>query len=430
MAVEMIDRVAGGASAARRRAFRPRSMPCSGNCLADSGDGRDRLYAAMRHAAIGGGKRLRPLLTVAASRLFGIAEDRAIRVGAAIEAIHVYSLIHDDLPCMDDDDLRRGKPTVHKAFGEAIAVLAGDSLHAMAFEILADPKTHEDPFVRSDLVLELARASGPAGMAGGQMMDLAAESAGARPRRDHPAPATEDRRADRIRGRGGGDHGAHPARSAHAAARLCPQCRARLPDRRRSDRPCGRRSRGRQARRQGRRRRQGDLRRRCSARSARASRRHCWSSRRSSISPIMATRPTCCAPSRASRSNGIIDHGPSPQRASGSIRARSTRSRSGHLDIIRRGAHLVDRLVIGVTTNPSKEPMFSVAERLEMVRREIAGHSGRYRRRRVRLAADGLRRAQGAAMILRGLRAVADFEYEYQMAGMNQQLNDESKPSS
>ena len=147
-----------------------------GQLLSDPKDGRDRLYAALRHAAIGGGKRLRPLLTVAASRLFGIAEDRAIRVGTAIEAIHVYSLVHDDLPCMDDDDLRRGKPTVHKAFGEAIAVLAGDSLHAMAFEILADPKTHEDPFVRSDLVLELARASGPAGMAGGQMMDLAATS--------------------------------------------------------------------------------------------------------------------------------------------------------------------------------------------------------------------------------------------------------------
>ncbi len=95
--------------------------------------------------------------------------------GCAIEAIHVYSLIHDDLPCMDDADTRRGKATVHKAFGEAAAVLAGDSLHALAFEILADPATHEDPWVRSDLVLELARAAGPAGMAGGQMMDLAAE---------------------------------------------------------------------------------------------------------------------------------------------------------------------------------------------------------------------------------------------------------------
>ncbi len=145
--------------------------------LVSRNDGRDMLFAAMRHAAIGGGKRLRPLLTVASARLFGISWERALRVGAAIEAIHVYSLIHDDLPCMDDDDVRRGKPTVHKAFGEAAAVLAGDSLHALAFEILADPDTHEDPFVRSDLVLELAKASGPSGMAGGQMMDLAAEGA-------------------------------------------------------------------------------------------------------------------------------------------------------------------------------------------------------------------------------------------------------------
>jgi farnesyl diphosphate synthase len=137
-------------------------------------DGRERLYEAMRHAAIGGGKRLRPLLTMAASRLFTIDRERALRVGCAIEAIHVYSLIHDDLPCMDDDDLRRGKPTVHRAFGEAEAVLAGDSLHALAFEILGHQATHDDPWVRSDLVLELARAAGPAGMAGGQMMDLRA----------------------------------------------------------------------------------------------------------------------------------------------------------------------------------------------------------------------------------------------------------------
>jgi farnesyl diphosphate synthase len=143
--------------------------------LAPTGDNRERLYEAMRHAAIGGGKRLRPLLTMAASRLFAIDRARALRVGCAIEAIHVYSLIHDDLPCMDDADLRRGKATIHKAFGEAEAVLAGDSLHALAFEILADPATHDDPWVRSDLVFELARAAGPSGMAGGQMMDLAAE---------------------------------------------------------------------------------------------------------------------------------------------------------------------------------------------------------------------------------------------------------------
>jgi farnesyl diphosphate synthase len=143
--------------------------------LAPTDDGRERLYEAMRHAAVGGGKRLRPLLMVGAARLFAIDRARALRVGCAIEAIHVYSLIHDDLPCMDDAELRRGKATVHKAFGEAAAVLAGDSLHALAFQILADPATHEDPWVRSDLVLELARAAGPAGMAGGQMMDLVAE---------------------------------------------------------------------------------------------------------------------------------------------------------------------------------------------------------------------------------------------------------------
>ena len=166
-AATMIEAEAAGVSADVDRFFAER--------LADPGDGRARLYAAMRHAAIGGGKRLRPLLVIAAARLFAIDRQRALRAGCAIEAIHVYSLIHDDLPCMDDDDMRRGKPTVHKAYGEAEAVLAGDSLHAIAFEILAEDATHEDPFVRSELVLELARAVGPAGMAGGQMMDLAAE---------------------------------------------------------------------------------------------------------------------------------------------------------------------------------------------------------------------------------------------------------------
>lgn len=140
-------------------------------------DGRARLYEAMRHAAIGGGKRLRPLLVMAASRLFNVRHESALNVGLAIECIHVYSLVHDDLPCMDDDDMRRGKPTVHKAFDEATAVLAGDSLHALAFEILADEDTHADPFVRSELIAELARASGPSGMAGGQMMDLVAGDA-------------------------------------------------------------------------------------------------------------------------------------------------------------------------------------------------------------------------------------------------------------
>ena len=144
--------------------------------LALPGDARDRLYEAMRHAAIGGGKRLRPLLLIATASLFNVDRYAMLRAAAAIEAIHVYSLIHDDLPCMDDDDMRRGKPTVHRAYGEATAVLAGDSLHALAFEILASTDTHSDPFVRSELIATLALASGPDGMAGGQMMDLAAET--------------------------------------------------------------------------------------------------------------------------------------------------------------------------------------------------------------------------------------------------------------
>lgn len=174
MPVETVDRLAQELSAESAR-VRADVDDFFGQLLGPTGDSREELYEAMRHAAIGGGKRLRPLLTVAASRLFAIDRICALRVGCAIESIHVYSLIHDDLPCMDDADLRRGKATIHKAFDEATAVLAGDSLHALAFEILADQATHEDPWVRSDLVMELARAAGPAGMAGGQMMDLVAE---------------------------------------------------------------------------------------------------------------------------------------------------------------------------------------------------------------------------------------------------------------
>ena len=140
--------------------------------LSSPGDSRERLYEAMRHGAIGGGKRLRPLLTVAASRLFAIDPRRALRVGCAVEAIHAYSLIHDDLPCMDDDAMRHGKPTVHKAYDEATAVLAGDALQTAAFEILAHPDTHADGAIRSELVSRLALASGARGMAGGQMIDI------------------------------------------------------------------------------------------------------------------------------------------------------------------------------------------------------------------------------------------------------------------
>jgi farnesyl diphosphate synthase len=138
-------------------------------------DARARLVEAMRYAAIGGGKRLRPLLLCATAEMYGVDRTAAVRAGCAIESIHVYSLIHDDLPCMDDDALRHGKPTLHLAYDEATAVLAGDALHDFAFEILADPETSGDPFVRIELVRALGLASGFRGMAGGQMMDLVAE---------------------------------------------------------------------------------------------------------------------------------------------------------------------------------------------------------------------------------------------------------------
>ena len=135
------------------------------------------LAQAMRHAAIGGGKRLRPLLLTATAAMFGVDRTQALRAGLGIEAVHAYSLVHDDLPCMDDDDLRHGKPTVHKAFGEAMAVLVGDGLQAFAFEVLADPATSGDPFVRAELVEVLAKAAGAGGMVGGQALDIAAEGA-------------------------------------------------------------------------------------------------------------------------------------------------------------------------------------------------------------------------------------------------------------
>jgi farnesyl diphosphate synthase len=134
-----------------------------------------RLVAAMRHAALGGGKRLRPFLAFETARLFGQEGEGPLRAGCSVELLHCYSLVHDDLPSMDDDDLRRGRPTVHKAYDEATAILAGDALQTLAFEVLADPLTDPDPAIRSSLVLGLARASGLGGMVGGQMLDLAAE---------------------------------------------------------------------------------------------------------------------------------------------------------------------------------------------------------------------------------------------------------------
>ncbi len=137
-----------------------------------------RLFEAMRYSAIGGGKRLRGFLVLEGARQFGVSRQAALRVAGAIEMVHAYSLVHDDLPAMDNDDLRRGKPTNHRAFDEATAILAGDALQCHAFCVLADDDTHPDPAVRIELVRCLSRAAGPRGMCGGQMLDMMAEQAG------------------------------------------------------------------------------------------------------------------------------------------------------------------------------------------------------------------------------------------------------------
>jgi farnesyl diphosphate synthase len=135
----------------------------------------ERLIEAMRYASLAGGKRLRPFLLVESARLFGVEHSGVLRAAAAVEFIHGYSLVHDDLPAMDDDDLRRGRPTTHRAYDEATAILVGDGLQALAFDTLADAKTDPDPAIRVALVTALARASGIGGMVGGQMLDLEAE---------------------------------------------------------------------------------------------------------------------------------------------------------------------------------------------------------------------------------------------------------------
>jgi farnesyl diphosphate synthase len=134
-----------------------------------------RLAEAMRYAALGGGKRLRAFLVMESAALFGVNETCAARVAASVEMLHAYSLVHDDLPAMDDDDLRRGKPSTHRAFDDATAILAGDALQCRAFEILAEPDTHSDPQARCELVVALGAAAGARGMAGGQMIDMVAE---------------------------------------------------------------------------------------------------------------------------------------------------------------------------------------------------------------------------------------------------------------
>lgn len=138
----------------------------------------DRLLAAMRHAVLGGGKRFRPFLVIESAALFEIPAEAALNTAAALELLHCYSLAHDDLPSMDNDDLRRGQPTVHKAFDDWTAILTGDALLTLAFEVLARPQTHADPAVRSELVLNLTRSAGASGMVGGQALDLAADKLG------------------------------------------------------------------------------------------------------------------------------------------------------------------------------------------------------------------------------------------------------------
>lgn len=144
--------------------------------LPKGGGPEARVFEAMRYSSLGGGKRLRPFLVVEGAKLFDVPLENAARAGAAVELVHCYSLVHDDLPAMDDDELRRGRPTCHIKFDEATAILAGDALLTLAFEVLADEATHADPSVRMALVTALAKASGAHGMVGGQMFDLDAES--------------------------------------------------------------------------------------------------------------------------------------------------------------------------------------------------------------------------------------------------------------
>lgn len=152
-----------------------------------TGDPEDRVIEAMRYASLDGGKRLRPFLVMQTASMFNVAPSCALNVAAALEMIHCYSLVHDDLPAMDNDDLRRGRPTVHKAFDEATAILAGDGLLTKAFEVLSLGETHCDPAVRCDLVQELALASGARGMIGGQIIDLMAERGLLNENQDMPA---------------------------------------------------------------------------------------------------------------------------------------------------------------------------------------------------------------------------------------------------
>jgi farnesyl diphosphate synthase len=162
--IQKLEHIAALIEASLDRLIRPVS----------SASGQAKLVEAMRYAALGGGKRLRPFLLVESARLFGVEEQAALPAAAALECVHCYSLVHDDLPAMDDDKVRRGRPTAHIAFGEATAILAGDALLTLAFGVLSRPSTHQDAGVRLELIAMLAKAAGVDGMAGGQARDLAA----------------------------------------------------------------------------------------------------------------------------------------------------------------------------------------------------------------------------------------------------------------
>ena len=256
----------------------------------------------MRYASLGGGKRFRPFLVVECAALFEVPRQHALMAGAALECVHCYSLVHDDLPAMDNDALRRGQPTAHKTFDEATAILAGDGLLTFAFDIISRPQTHPDPAVRIELVNALARAAGVGGMAGGQMLDLAAEGRFARNGPQHlgesevrmlQAMKTGALLALCLPGRRHSRGGAGAA--APSARALWIGGRPGLPDRRRSSRSRRRSRPGRQIDRQGRGGRKGDHRRR-----ARRHRREgaAEAARRGSRTGPRAIRPGSCYPYR------------------------------------------------------------------------------------------------------------------------------------
>ncbi len=177
------------------------TQTCLDALLAPLAGREARLIDAMRYATLNGGKRMRAFLVVEVASLFEVPMHRALRVAASVEMLHAYSLVHDDLPAMDDDDLRRGQPSCHRKFDEATAILAGDALQCRAFEVLADPATHPDAEARIELVSALASAAGAGGRGGGPTRDIEA----ARAHRGDTASCAQDRAADPVRRRGGRD---------------------------------------------------------------------------------------------------------------------------------------------------------------------------------------------------------------------------------